>query len=115
VCHLSLKLLLSLRILRTTIDRNSATSGGSSQICTCEHCDECLRACRCKLNGRGFFVAGAGRVQEHERTDGRRRSEEIVIDEAYFLKPAVLNVGQGLRHGLIVGELVHRDVYFRLR
>lgn len=39
----------------------------------------------------------------------------IVVDEPYFLQAAMLQVRQGLRHNLVVGELVHRDMHFWLR
>jgi hypothetical protein len=60
-------------------------------------------------------LADAGRVQEHEQPGQTKTLEEIVIDEAYFLKSAMLQIGQGLRDDLVVGEFIHGDVHFRLR
>ena len=39
---------------------------------------------------------------------------ESIIDEAYFLQTASLQIGQGLRHSLVIGESIHRDMHFRL-
>jgi len=41
--------------------------------------------------------------------------EKLVVDEAYFFQAAMLQVRQCLRHDLVVGEFVHRNVHLRLR
>lgn len=54
-------------ILHATIDTHSATVSRSSQT-TCVHCDRCLTAHRCKLNGVKYSSSGpAGRAAKRRR------------------------------------------------
>ena len=58
---------------------------------------------------------GVAPTSQKEDSDSASSLVESSIDEAYFLQAASLQIGQGLRHRLVVGEFVHRDVHLRLR
>ena len=41
--------------------------------------------------------------------------EKIVVDEPDFFQPAMLKIGQGLRHDFVSGEFIDGDAHLWLR